>query len=33
MQFLKSFMGGPYGDFSEIKLSIRNRMDNFELFF
>ena len=27
------FGGGAYGDFSDIKSSIRNRMDDYEIFF
>ena len=31
--FLKIFFGGLCGDFSDIKSSIHNRMDDFEFFF
>ena len=30
--FENIFLGGPYGDFSDIKSSIRNRMDDFNYF-
>ena len=33
MLFFKIFFLGPYGNFSEIKSSIRNRVDDFEFLF
>ena len=33
MKFFKIFYWGPYSDFSDIKSSIRDRMDDFNFFF
>ena len=33
MKFFKMFFGGPYSDLVDMKLSIRNNMDDYEFFF